>query len=193
MQPPLEEPIRCFVAVDVFAPEITRAIASIGRELVESGLLAKQVDPESFHVTLQFLGEQPKEVVERLKVELSGIRFRPFTVRLSGLGYFPGGGRINVVWVGVQDPSGEMRNLQRAVVERTSKLGLKPDKEFSPHITILRVKGVRNKPKVLEVVERHSKIEFGEVVVDRFKLKRSDLRQEGPRYTDLLVVKSSDS
>lgn len=179
--------------MDVFAPEITRTIASIGRELTESGLLAKQVDPESLHVTLQFLGEQPKEVVERLKEELSNIKFRPFTVRLSGLGYFPGGGRINVVWVGVHDPSGEMRNLQREVTERTAKLGLRPDKEFSPHITILRVKGVRNRPKVLEVMERHSKIELGEVVVDRFKLKRSVLRPEGPLYTDLLVVKSSQT
>ncbi|MCS6787885.1 MAG: RNA 2',3'-cyclic phosphodiesterase [Aigarchaeota archaeon] len=187
-----DELIRCFAAIDVFTPEITRAISNVGRELIEAGLIAKQVDPETLHVTLQFFGEQPPEVVERLKEELSGIRFRPFTVKLTGIGYFPGGGRINVVWVGVQDPSGEMHGLQRTVVERAAKLGLRPDKEFAPHITILRVKGVSNKPKVLQAIGRLSAVEIGEVRVDRFKLKRSFLRPEGPLYTDLLVVRSSE-
>ncbi|MDJ0274705.1 MAG: RNA 2',3'-cyclic phosphodiesterase [Nitrososphaerota archaeon] len=185
------ELIRCFVAIDVFTPEIVRTVTGLGRELEEAGLVGKVVDPESLHITLQFLGEIGKDLVERVKEELSRIEFRPFPIRLEGVGYFPGGGRINVVWIGVRDPSGELHRLQGEVSSRLGALGLRPDKEFRPHITFFRVKSVRNKPQVLEAITRRANFEVGELTVDRFKLKRSVLRPEGPLYSDLLVVRAN--
>jgi 2'-5' RNA ligase len=187
------ELIRCFVAVDVFSPEIVRSVTALGRELEEAGLVGKLVDPESLHITLQFLGELERGLVERVKEQLSGIAFRAFPIRLEGLGYFPGGGRINVVWIGVKDPTGELFRLQGEVTRRLGELGLKPDKEFRPHVTFFRVKSVRNKPQVLELLAKRSGFEVGELTVDRFKLKRSVLRPEGPIYSDLMVVRATES
>jgi 2'-5' RNA ligase len=80
--------------------------------------------------------------------------------------------------------------VQREVSSRLSKLGLRPDKEFKPHVTIYRVKSVRNKSSVLSLLERLKEQEFGEVCVDKLKLKKSTLTPQGPIYEDLLVVEA---
>jgi 2'-5' RNA ligase len=182
--------LRCFVAFDLSSPEIAEKIVLVQRELESQGIDGKPVDPEIIHLTLQFLGEISPEYVRMVSEQLSSIIFRPFTARLRGVGFFPGGGRINVVWVGVEEPEGILHQVQREVSSRLSKLGLRPDKEFKPHVTIYRVKSVRNKPSVLSLLERLKEQEFGEVYVDKLKLKKSTLTPQGPIYEDLLVVEA---
>jgi 2'-5' RNA ligase len=185
--------IRSFVAVDVFSPEIVRGVRAIQQELIEAGVLGKPVDPESLHITLIFLGELEPPVVERVKERLLGIEVRPMRLLLKGVGYFPGGSRVNVIWIGVEDVDSQLTAVQREVVSRLSELGFTPDKDFKPHITILRVKGVRNKSEVLSKLSRLSTHTVGEIVVDRVKLKKSTLRPEGPIYEDLHVYGPTQS
>lgn len=182
--------LRCFVAFDLSSPEIAEKIVLVQRELESQGIDGKPVDPEMIHITLQFLGEISPEYVRMVSEQLSTIVFRPFTARLKGIGFFPGGGRINVIWVGVEEPQGVIYQVQREVSSRLSKLGLRPDKEFKPHVTIYRVKSVRNKSSVLSLLERLKEQEFGEVCVDKLKLKKSTLTPQGPIYEDLLVVEA---
>ncbi|MEM0481294.1 MAG: RNA 2',3'-cyclic phosphodiesterase [Nitrososphaerota archaeon] len=185
--------IRSFVAVDVFSPEIVRGVRAIQQELQEAGILGKPVDPETLHITLIFLGELDPPMVERVRERLSGIEVRPMRLLLKGVGYFPGGSRVNVIWIGVEDIDSGLMAVQREVVSRLSELGFKPDKDFKPHITILRVKGVRNKSEVLSRLSQLSSHTVGEVVVDRVKLKKSTLRPEGPIYEDLHVYGPTQS
>lgn len=185
--------IRSFVAVDVFSPEIVREVRAIQQELLEAGVLGKPVDPESLHITLIFLGELEYAMVERVKACLTGIEVRPMRLLLRGVGYFPGGSRINTIWIGVEDIDSRLMTVQREVVSRLSELGFKPDKDFKPHITILRVKGVKNKSEVLSRLSQLSTHIVGEISVDRVKLKKSTLRPEGPIYEDLQVYGPTQS
>ncbi|MEM2358247.1 MAG: RNA 2',3'-cyclic phosphodiesterase, partial [Nitrososphaerota archaeon] len=179
--------IRSFVAVDVFSPEIVREVRAIQQDLLSLGVLGKPVDPETLHITLIFLGELEPPLVERVRERLLGIEVRPMRLLLKGVGYFPGGSRINVVWIGVEDLDSRLSTTQQEVASRLSELGFKPDKEFKPHITVLRVKGVRNKSEVLSRLTQLSSHVLGEVIVDRVKLKKSILRPEGPIYEDLHI------
>ncbi len=185
--------IRSFVAVDVFSPEIVREVRAIQQELLEAGVLGKPVDPESLHITLIFLGELEPPIVERVRERLSGIEVRPMRILLRGVGYFPGGSRVNTIWIGVEDVEARLAAVQREVVSRLSELGFKPDKDFKPHITILRVKGIRNKSEVLSRLSRLSSHTVGEIIVDRVKLKKSTLRPEGPIYEDLHIYGPTQS
>ncbi|MEM4590890.1 MAG: RNA 2',3'-cyclic phosphodiesterase [Nitrososphaerota archaeon] len=179
--------IRCFVAIDIFSPEIVRAVRAIQQELLESGIVGKPVDPESLHITLIFLGELEPPIVERVKERLMGLEAGQMRLVLRGVGYFPGGSRINIVWVGVEDTENRLAAVQREVTSRVSALGFKPDKDFTPHITIIRVKGVRNKSGVLSKISQLSSHFIGEVVVNSVKLKKSTLTPQGPIYEDLYV------
>jgi 2'-5' RNA ligase len=68
-------------------------------------------------------------------------------------------------------------------------LGFKPErKKFSPHVTIARVKGGRNKDKLVEVIRNNQDEEFGEVEVNRLILKKSVLTPKGPIYSDVVEV-----
>ncbi len=182
-----EHLIRSFVAVDVFSPEIMGAVRAIQREIQEAGLVGKPVDPESLHITLLFIGEVEPPVLEAVKEKLAGVPVRPMRLVVRGVGYFPGGSRVNVVWLGVEDVDSTLTELQKEVVSRLSALGFRPDKEFRPHVTILRVKSVRNKAGALEALRKLAGHYVGEVVANVFKLKKSVLTQQGPIYEDLAV------
>jgi len=181
-------PVRCFVAVDVSTPDITRGVRAIQEALRESGLVGRPVDPESLHITLLFIGEVEPHVIGELRDRLDGVRVSPMRLILRGVGYFPGGSRINTVWVGVEDAESRLTTIQREVVSRLSDLGFGPDKEFKPHVTILRVKWVRNKSEALSRIAQLSDHFVGEVAVEHIKLKKSTLTPTGPMYTDLHVV-----
>lgn len=184
------ESIRCFVAFDVAEPPIIERVSSLQREFMGLDASLRPVDPASLHVTLQFLGEVRAGQIGAIADELSSVVFRPFRLILRGLGYFPGGGRVNVIWIGAEDPEGVLSSVQRGVSSRLSKLGFRPDKEFSSHITILRVKSVRDKPRLLALVEKNRNIEIGEVRLEKLKLKKSVLTPTGPIYSDLHVVEA---
>lgn len=179
--------IRSFVAVDVFTPEIIRSVRKIQQDLEEAGVIGKPVDPESLHITLLFLGELESPMVERVKERLTGLDVRPMRLLLKGVGYFPGGSRINTIWIGVEDLDSRLLETQKQVVARLSQLGFTPDKDFKPHVTILRVKGIKNKSAVLAKLAQLSSQTIGEVSVDRVKLKKSTLTPRGPIYEDLHV------
>jgi 2'-5' RNA ligase len=184
-------PIRSFVALDVFSPEIVRNVRALQREISEAGLVGKAVEPESLHITLQFLGEVDPALLEAVKTSLSEVRVRPMRLVIRGVGYFPGGSRINIVWLGVEDADSTLSELQREVASRLSRLGFQPDKEFKPHITILRVKSVTNKTSALATLRNLASYYVGEIVVNAMKLKKSTLTPQGPIYEDLKVYEAT--
>ena len=52
-----------------------------------------------------------------------------------------------------------------------------------------RVKGARGKEKLREILSKNMQKNFGKVRVESIRLKKSELRKEGPLYTTLLDVK----
>jgi len=176
--------IRCFVAVDVEEPLIVARVAELQEQLKATGASIKLVELENLHLTLRFIGEVPLETAERIKAALEVVDFEPFTARFAGLGAFPDARRPRVVWVGVQEGARELSELSAKVNAALSKLKLpKPEEEFTPHLTIARVKGgVGGLPRMLQEA---SHVEVGSMLVDRFRLKRSTLTSRGPIYQTL--------
>ena len=56
-----------------------------------------------------------------------------------------------------------------------------------------RVKGGRNIPRLVKIIESIADMEFGEVVVDKIVLKRSVLTPSGPIYNDICEVKAVEN
>ncbi|MCF8885103.1 MAG: RNA 2',3'-cyclic phosphodiesterase [Nitrososphaerota archaeon] len=185
------ELIRTFIAIDFDNPIIVERIQDIQKKLRESGIIGKDVEPENLHLTLWFLGELPRDKLEVVLEETSKTKFRKFELKVKGLGYFPGGGRINVVWLGVEDKSRSLEDILNQLLSNLGKRGFKYDERgFTPHLTISRVKQVRDKNAAINLLRQLQEIEIGSQLVDSIKVKKSVLTSRGPIYSDLLVVKS---
>ncbi|ABL87749.1 2'-5' RNA ligase [Pyrobaculum islandicum DSM 4184] len=180
--------VRAFVAIDVENPEIVKKVEEIQREVLRLGLDIKLVEKENLHLTLRFLGEIPQSRVNDIVKSLTTIRFSKFKIALSGLGVFPDLAKPRVLWIGVSKGLENLVNLANIVRNLVDKYAEhREDREFSPHLTIGRIKSGRNIDKLREVIERYREAEFGVIEVDKVKLKKSVLTPRGPIYSDLFV------
>jgi len=179
--------VRAFIAVDIYDEEAVRKILAVQDELQRvnpNGL--KPVEPENLHITLRFLGEIDEETVQYVVGVLEKLDEKPFTVSLEGLGYFPGSGRINVVWVGVSEGGEQLTRIYNWIEKELAGLRLERER-FTPHLTICRIKSVRDRNALLAVIEKNRSTEFGKQLVDKVSLKKSVLTPTGPVYSDIMV------
>ena len=189
----MSELTRTFIAVDFDSPDIVSRAQEVQKKIMESGAVMKPVEPQNLHVTLWFFGELDRGRLKMVLDNARQVKFKPFKVEVKGVGYFPGGNRINVIWLGVSDPSNGLKCILDQLLERLTKLGFRyDDRGFTPHLTIGRVKYVKNKPMVLQQLAQLRELYFGEQLIDSFKVKKSTLTSRGPIYSDLLVVKAEE-
>ena len=159
---------------------------------------ARWVRPESLHVTLKFIGEQPVERVEEIKRALASIKFEPLDLSFRGSGFFPTAKAARVFWIGIQ--SGEaLAALAASVDAVTASLGIaKEDHSFNPHLTLARGGGRsgapgwrkgdapnRNFRLLQEKLAALPQPEFGTMTAREFFLYQSELMRGGARYTKL--------
>jgi 2'-5' RNA ligase len=171
--------MRCFIAVDV-TQEIASELEKVSREAMRFGIEANFVKKELMHVNLAFLGERTEEDVESIGKKLSSIRFAPFKIRIVGLGFFPNASFVRVFWAGVEGR--ELTELQKVVAD---SINYREDREYSPHVTLARIKGRQGAKELVSLAQRFKEKEFGEMRVDSFALKQSTLTSSGPAYEDL--------
>ncbi len=124
--------MRAFVAIDL--PDPVRAALESVQDRIPAG---RPTDPETFHLTLAFLDEQPVAVLEELHSALEGISAPTFPLQMQGLGTF-GTKSPKVVWAGVQKGPdlAALRDKVRSAA-RTAGIEL-PRERFKPHVTLAR-------------------------------------------------------
>jgi len=189
--------MRLFIALDI--DEVIRQ--RISRYL--DGLLgfapdARWMRPESLHVTLKFIGEQPELAVEQMKSVLSAVAADALEIRFRGYGFFPTPKSARVFWIGIE-AGPELASLAASVDEKTTALGIpKEDRAFSPHLTLARASGGSASPRWREGDRANrsfqrlqqklsvlSTPEFGTMTAREFFLYQSQLSPKGSTYTKL--------
>jgi 2'-5' RNA ligase len=192
------EQIRAFVAIELDEPTLS-AIGVVQGELQKQApaRTIRWVHSEGIHLTLKFLGNVP---ANRIPAIIEGMREAcqetgPFAMTVGGLGCFPTLRRPSVVWIGVQEPTGELARLQKLVEERLDSLGFPPEgRPFSPHLTLGRVKREARPGdlRVLgELIGNYPAETIGKMQVDAVALIRSDLKPDGAVYTRLAATSLS--
>lgn len=177
--------MRTFVAIEISNPDVRNSIKQFQSEFI---IKAKPVKIENIHFTLLFLGEVLESMVPKIKEAISKIEFSSFDVIFRGVGVFPKPSFPRVIWLGTDNDGGEkLKGLAKKVEESLSPLGFHSDKPFHPHVTIFRIKNkVGN---ISEELMKYQGNDFGLQRVSEIKLKKSELTQNGPIYSDLHVVK----
>ena len=182
---------RTFIAIDFDNPTIIERVKDLQRKIQESEAVIKPVEPQNLHITLWFLGELEQSRLDTVIREVKEIQFRAFKVDVKGVGYFPGGMRVNVIWLGVEDPEEGFNRILSQLLERLRRHGFRYDaRGFTPHLTIGRVKRVKDKQRLLQTLQELKEIDVGEQLIESLKVKKSTLTPRGPIYDDLLVVEA---
>ncbi|MEM1575029.1 MAG: RNA 2',3'-cyclic phosphodiesterase [Nitrososphaerota archaeon] len=185
----MSETIRAFIAIDIKKSEIIDKMLKVQEELLSTGGDIKLVEKENLHITLWFLGEISSQMIRKIIENTNKISFEPFKLTISKIGYFPGGNRINVIWAGIKNGSYDLRKIFYQLSEILNPLGFKlEEREFTPHVTLCRVKSSRNKDRLLDKIKELSNIEFGVEEVSEIFIKKSTLTPKGPIYSNIHAI-----
>lgn len=179
--------IRTFIAVDIAS---TPAMLEFSEAIRKTGADVKLVEPQNIHITLKFLGDTDEQLLPDIEeiIRDSVVGIQPFSISLQGTGVFPNRDYLKVIWVGLI--AGEqMETIGGRIEEGCAGLGFKKERRaFSPHLTVGRVRTVRNKQQLLNVIDKYKETMFATEEVRAVTLKRSVLSPSGPTYTTLISV-----
>ena len=173
--------MRAFIAIEM--PKEIKEILLEAQKQINTEK-AKIRPAKAFHLTLKFLGEVEEKKIEDMKSALKEIKFEKFNTALTEIGVFPNESYIRVVWAGLDDSKGKIKKLQQEIDEKFQKLGFKKDTRFHPHVTLARVKFVKDKQDFIKDL-REIKIKKESFQITEFKLVKSILTPEGLVYEDL--------
>lgn len=186
--------IRSFISINL-TETLKKEINNLLTDLKKHNLDVKWVPVENLHVTLKFLGHIPEETVEKVKERLLKVSslFEPFRLRFNGIGFFPDRKRPRVIWIDISD-SDVLKILQETIEERLKEIGFaREERGFSPHLTIGRIRSLRDRERLIGIVETIKDQEFGIIDVDRVYLMKSDLRPGGAQYSVIAEFPLKDS
>jgi 2'-5' RNA ligase len=176
---------RVFCAVEI--PESVRELVlrhiSRLREAVPDAKATWSRDA-NLHLTLKFLGEIPQSSVPHISTAASRavVGFAPFSIRLEQTGAFPKQRQPRVLWIGINDSSGELSELQARLEDESVKVGFaKDDRPFHPHLTVARLRQPRH-ARALVDAHRQIKFETVSIAVSELLVIRSELSSEGSKY-----------
>lgn len=169
--------MRLFVAIEL-PRRVREALWNEARKLEGHWTGGRLMAPESYHITLSFLGQQPEHRLEAIASAMDRCPCAPFRAALGELGLFAqrGGG---VLWRGVWSP--ELSRLQSQLARQLEQAGFALEKRpFQPHITLAR--RVILNPGTAMASLPVSAQSFG---VEEMVLMRSRLSQQGASYQEL--------
>ncbi|NBE06315.1 RNA 2',3'-cyclic phosphodiesterase [Paragemmobacter ruber] len=173
--------IRAFLALPL-PPEVLSALR------VQHFLLPlpRKVDPDSFHLTLVFLGEQPEPVLHAAHERFAEIRLPPFPLSLRSLGLF-GGAKPRAAWAGVA-PCEPLNRLQAKLDHAARSAGIATEsRRFTPHVTLGRFPPPPPDEtfRLERAIAQGSGFSTPEWVVDHFCLYESCQTKQGSVYSEL--------
>jgi len=180
--------MRIFTGIRV-SRDIREKISGVSKKLALKVREARIVSPENLHITLKFIGETPESRIVPIEEALCGIarNFEPFDLEVKGLGGFPEGKKIRVLWAGACS-GGILKKINREIEEKLKFQGILPENRFREHITLARFKSAPSLSFVTGLIEAHEETSFGFMRVDRLELIESRLTGKSPVYITLAEI-----
>ena len=191
--------MRIFIGIDL-DPEVRARIARFVEGVQGFAPEARWARPESLHITLKFIGEQPPERVEAISERLRRVEGSAFEIRSRGYGFFPTAKAPRVFWIGIE-AGPQLAELAKKIDMAVAELGIpREDRPFSPHLTLARAGAGRRSgsPKwrtgdgpntAFAALEKRlaaiGELDFGRMTAHEFILYQSQLSAGGSKYTKL--------
>jgi 2'-5' RNA ligase len=177
---------RIFIAVKVEPGETLLKMISSFKSVL-SGESISWTNPDNIHITLAFLGDteddQIRIISETMKDKCEG--FGKFELIIKGSGVFKSINDPRVIWAGIE-PSEKFNCLNGLIKSGLKIAGIRlEERPFRPHLTLGRIKHLKEVNKLKELIEKYSEHEIRKVPVSEIILFESILFQTGSVYKQL--------
>jgi 2'-5' RNA ligase len=185
------ESYRLFIAAELPA-QIKAELEGVQARLRRANVPVSWVAPGAMHLTLRFLGETSLALIPNLDSAIRAVLapYSAMTLRLNGTGAFPNNRRPSVIWVGIGGAVEALQQSQAAIEAAVAGLGFTPEtRPFHPHLTLGRLRREANPQQQLQLGDAMRSLLPPaplEWTVERVVLFRSELRREGPTYTEIV-------
>ena len=150
----------------------------------------KWVDTSNIHLTLAFLGNTGIEYIDTISgaMRMASQGIEPFEIELKGLGVFKKISDPRVIFTGISTNE-PLLQLRKDLVDKLTGMKLYNDeRSFSPHITLCRVRSIKNSESLRKFIEGKDNYQVMKQLVDHFTLFESILKPSGPVYRELVRV-----
>jgi len=183
------EDIRTFIALEL-EDNIKDKIKET-QETIKSANLVKAswVNRNNLHLTLKFLGDTKVKYVEGIKQNIKNCLENKIPIKciLNKTGCFPNEKSARVIWVGLEDENGQIKDLAKKLEDSMFEFGFKKEKrDFKTHITVCRPREIMNPDQlnllIKEINNNFTPVEF---TVNKITLFESRLTPQGSIYTPL--------
>ena len=194
--------MRLFVGIDI-PPDIRQRITDFVERVRPTAPDARWVKPDTYHITLKFIGEFKPERLDELKSTLSTVSSPPIDIAFRGCGFFTPRSP-KAFWIGVHADK-TLPELASTVQDACARLGIPvEDHAFTPHLTLARTGSGRpqgsprdrNKPvmwNLRETVQRmFPQPDFGTMTAQEFFLYESKLSPQGAQYSQVARFQLGD-
>jgi RNA 2',3'-cyclic 3'-phosphodiesterase len=183
--------LRAFIALEM-PREVAVAAGKARLALEVAGIRLRWVHPENIHLTLRFLGDVPEKDIPGLGQAMgeAATGVSPFSLKVKGVGVFPGMSRPSVVFMGLEGEKDRLAAFYRTLSECLVRRGIPLEKRpFQGHLTIGRVKDRIDSERFARGLASCAKLSTEIFPVDALTLFKSDLMPKGPVYTPLATVR----
>jgi 2'-5' RNA ligase len=178
--------LRCFIAVDI-PVQIKSDIGDLIAVFKKYNADVKWAVHENLHLTLKFLGKTSEDLLPKIAELLSKVvlSYKPFCIKIYGVGVFPNRKYPRVIWVGIEDAD-LLKKLQRDVENAMTSIGYeKEEREYRPHLTLGRVRSQKKMSNIIDELDNLQRKDFGGAEISNIRLMQSDLRPTGAQYSCL--------
>lgn len=178
--------MRLFIAIDI-PQAFKRTISAAIEPLKHCGLNATWVAQENIHMTVKFLGETHREMLDDIKEAMSAVsaRHTSLNAQLTGFGFFPDNRRPRVFYIGTNHEI-VLRSIAYEIEENFEELGFAKENRFRAHLTLARFKSPDNLPRLLEKLKNIRVA--GTIPIAALTLFKSTLKPSGPVYETLYTA-----
>lgn len=174
--------IRTFVALRP-APAQRHALEALGLDL-DCGRATTEPD---LHLTLAFLGDQDRHVLEDAAAELDRLRIPRPMISFSGVGVFDERRPRSAHALAHGDET--LGRLAKAVRRAAEMAGIAPERrKFLPHVTVARfnASAPADPEDLADWTAAHAGFALDPAPAESFSIYRSDLTRAGPIYAEAM-------
>jgi len=182
---------RTFIALEL-DESLQRFLGNVIHRLAQQLPSVRWVNPSGIHLTLAFLGELFDEQLPAAKqaADAAAQQITPFEFRLKELGMFGSQRQPRVIWMGIEESSGNLFRLHGVLNRELELRGFEVDsRPFSPHLTLARIKQPLNadEQQTLQrlLASKESAPSSPRQYAHDLSVMKSELLRSGARYTCL--------
>ncbi|MCC6138467.1 MAG: RNA 2',3'-cyclic phosphodiesterase [Bdellovibrionaceae bacterium] len=180
----------CFIAVIPHGlqenNELRRLFSKFKRTIDDKGKEVRWVQPDMWHVTIQYLGDlnasKKSELIQFLESWEPPVEWQNMELRMHGVGAFPSEFTARVLWLGLQKNQSLLDARDSLNASLKALDFIEDEKEYTPHLTLARFRNLFNAKELTQLGGRKH---FGDYKVDEIMLLESVVEGHMTKYIPL--------